>query len=225
MSHLKKFIAVGAAVLGLFALAVAPASATHRTGAGAGVFTGTATLTDSGGNGLSYPISTHPSCANPRIPDASGPIGVCPNETGSWALVTDLGVGAALNLNGPQGAIGNLSIDNVSGTVHPNLFGAGVGAFCGVSGGTQTGAGSVTVEPTIAGTNPITTSVDGIRWVTSAATVIVFDNAFTHSANSATTFGVTSAIPPAPVPGADSCINNSAKTFQVVGASVLVDFD
>jgi hypothetical protein len=208
MKHLKKILAIGAVSLGLFAFAAAPANA---AAAGAGVFTGSATL-EANGAGLSYPVS--PGCGTP--------VGICPNGvTGTWSLTTDIGVG--VGTDGTDVAAGGLSIIDVHGRVHENVV--GVGAYCGISGGTQTIAAGenprVEVDTSIAGTATVSTSVNGIRWLSSAATVIVFENLTTNT-NGVNVVGVASAIPPVPLPGADSCTNNSAKTFTVVGASALV---
>jgi hypothetical protein len=194
----KKLMVAGVAALGLLTTQAAPASAAT---VGAGVFTGSATLVDAGGAGLSYPVS--PACGTP--------IGVCPNENGTWTLDINGGVGVATDGTAAGTAAGTMD-GTVSGKVGKNLLGNGVGAFCGVSGGSD-GAGSVIVDTA-------STSVNGIEWVTSAATLIVFENLLTKTSGP-NMVGVASAIPPAPLPGADSCLNNSAKTFTVVGAAVL----
>ena len=186
---IKKLVGAGIAALALVAFQGAPASAVT----GAGVFVGNATLVDATGSGLNYPVS--PACG--------APVGLCPNETGTWTLSIDTGVGVSDVASGFMDG-------TIAGKVGPNVI--GIGAFCGVSGGSD-GAGTISIGAS-------STAINGVRWLTSAATVIVFDNATTKTSGP-TMVGVASAIPPAPVVSPNSCLNGTAKDFTVVGAAAM----
>jgi hypothetical protein len=237
MLSLKKILAAGAVTVGLLSFQMSPATA---AGAGVGVFTGTANIGTSS-TGFGYPIGQTPNC---DALETGLPVGVCEGEVGTWSL-TASGAGLGVESSDPDAAaVGLLDItgtgtassvldgrlDSTTTGIDPDLK---IGAWCGLSGGHHDGTGSVTVNAlvptpgqaasTAGADGKIVTTYDGVGWFSSAATVIVFENLLTRNGNTPIVAGVVSAIPPAPVVSTASCLNKTARTFTVVGASAIVN--